>query len=191
MLQILPDWFGRWLRARRAGIGHVATAALPSALETLVLRSSAFVDGGPLPIECTADGEGISPPLNWTGVPAGTCSLVLIVEDADSPTRLPLVHAVVTGLPGKDGGIEKKFIAVDRAAVSGAVVGRNSMHRRAWLPPDPPPGHGQHRYVFQLVALKAHPPIVASLSRTQLVERLHQFAIGFGTIAGTYQRGSD
>ena len=55
----------------------------------------------------TADGEGVSPPLDWSGVPQGTDSVVVIVEDADAPTGEPLVHAIVVGLPGADGNLHE------------------------------------------------------------------------------------
>lgn len=48
--------------------------------ESLELMSSAFVDWGELPAKFTCEGEGISPPLNWTGVPTGTKSFVVIMD---------------------------------------------------------------------------------------------------------------
>lgn len=51
------------------------------------LASSVFYHGGEIPGRYTCDGEDVSPPLQWSGVPAGTRSLALIVKE-----RRPLVE---------------------------------------------------------------------------------------------------
>ena len=43
------------------------------------LTSTAFVDHGTLPAEYTCDGVGHSPPLAWSGVPAGTVEFALLM----------------------------------------------------------------------------------------------------------------
>jgi phosphatidylethanolamine-binding protein (PEBP) family uncharacterized protein len=84
MLQNLPDFVGHALRDQRAGLDQLAFNRLPlrAGQGAIAVTSLAFVDHGPIPERYTADGEGISPPLQWTGLPAGTTSVVLIVEDA-------------------------------------------------------------------------------------------------------------
>lgn len=69
--------------------------------------SAAFNDYAPIPRRYTADGEGISPPLHWNDAPAEAASLLLIVEDPDTPTPQPLVHAIVINLPRGDGSLEE------------------------------------------------------------------------------------
>jgi phosphatidylethanolamine-binding protein (PEBP) family uncharacterized protein len=49
------------------------------------MRSSAFEAGGEIPPRHTCDGEDVSPPLGWDGVPEGTQSLALIMDDPDAP----------------------------------------------------------------------------------------------------------
>ncbi|WP_369334229.1 YbhB/YbcL family Raf kinase inhibitor-like protein, partial [Stenotrophomonas maltophilia] len=83
----------------------------------------------------------------------GTARLVLIVEDPDAPTPQPVVHAIVWGLP-LDGDLKEGDIAPDDGSgPDGEDVGRNSRFVEGWLPPDPPNGHGEHNYAFQLFAL--------------------------------------
>jgi phosphatidylethanolamine-binding protein (PEBP) family uncharacterized protein len=52
---------------------------------SITIRSDSFDNGAPIPARFTADGENISPPLNWNGLPAGTRELALIVDDPDAP----------------------------------------------------------------------------------------------------------
>ena len=81
---------------------------------------------------------------------------MLVVEDADAPTPRPLVHAIVVDLPGDaDGALPEGALTSPDHDSEAVHEGRNSFLSAAWLPPDPPPAHGAHRYVFQLFALGA------------------------------------
>ncbi len=190
MLEQLPDAVGHALRHQRAGLDHLAMhrVGLRSGLAALDLRSLAFADHAPLPAICTADGPGVSPPLHWTGVPAQAASLVLVVEDADSPTPQPLVHAIVVGLPAVDGALAEGALPSPDHEGTGLQVGKNSYLRGRWLPPDPPPGHGVHRYAFQLFALNASPSFSETPGRDEVVEALRETAIACGCLFGTYER---
>ncbi len=195
MLEQLPDLVGHALRGRRAGLDALAMHRLDqgSALGAIDLRSLAFADHAPIPSHCTADGPGVSPPLHWTGVPSAAASLVLIVEDADSPTPQPLVHAIVVGLAPADGALAEGALASPDHEGVGLQTGKNSFLRDRWLPPDPPPGHGVHRYAFQLFALDAAPSFSDSPGREEVVDALRANAIAHGCLIGTYERpdGSD
>src|SRR5205085_2267962 len=135
----------------------------------------------------TADGEGLSPPLHWSGVPAMATSVVVVVEDADSPTPQPLVHAIAVGLPADEGGALAEGVMGGGGADPSVTMGRNSFLQSAWLPPDPPPGHGVHRYVFQVFALSAGEPLDAP-GRDALRSALAERAIASGCLIGTYER---
>jgi hypothetical protein len=149
----------------------------------------AFANGGRLPERFTADGEGISPPLFWTGVPEGTERLVLIVEDPDAPTPSPLVHAVVWGLP-HDGELKEGAIRADGARRGdGSDVGRNSYFGEGWLPPDPPTGHGPHHYAFQLFAIGPGPDVRGNPGRGDIVKAMAGRVLAAGVLTGIYSRG--
>lgn len=190
MLEKLPASLGHALRDRRAGLEKIAfnRSGLRTGQGALQVGSLAFADHAPLPARCTADGEGLSPPLHWQGVPPGAESVVLIVEDADAPTGEPLVHAIVVGLPGADGSLHEG--SLDSPGHDGEDVheGRNSYFRTGWLPPDPPPGHGQHRYVFQLFALGPGEPFGRTPGRDEVIEAIQQRGIASGMLTGTYER---
>jgi phosphatidylethanolamine-binding protein (PEBP) family uncharacterized protein len=68
------------------------------------------------------------------------------------------------------------------------AMGQNSFFRQAWLPPDPPRGHGEHRYVFQMFALRAGPPFSATPGRGEFIDVVLDRAIAVGCLIGTYQR---
>ena len=190
MLEKLPDAIGHALRDQRAGLDKVVfnQLRLRAGTAAITVRSLAFADHAPIPAVYTADGDGVSPPLEWTGVPPAAASLVLIVEDADSPTPQPLVHAIVADLPAGDGGLAEGAIDRDRAEGEEATIGRNSYLRAGWLPPDPPPGHGVHRYVFQLFALSPGPGFESTPGREAVMTILQERAIASGILTGTYER---
>jgi Raf kinase inhibitor-like YbhB/YbcL family protein len=190
MLENLPDFVGHALRDQRAGLDQIAFHRLPlrAGQGALALASLAFVDHGPLPGLYTADGAGRSPPLHWTGVPSAATSLVLLVEDADSPTPHPLVHAIAIGLAPEDGALETGALDGHGDAPDDTRLGRNSYLQHGWLPPDPPPGHGPHRYAFQLFALAGDDALPGSPGRDTVLALLESRAIASGLLIGTYER---
>ena len=103
MLEKLPEALGHLLGAQRAGLENILfnTLDLRDGTAKLTLTSPAFVDHAPIPPQYTADGEGLSPEIDWNGVPPSATSLALIVEDADSPTPAPLVHAIAVDIDPK------------------------------------------------------------------------------------------
>ena len=198
MLEKLPDVVGEVLGEVRAGLSNTLFHAvdLRHGMATLKLASLAFVDHAPMPQQYTADGPGLSPPLHWSGVPAQATEVLLIVEDADSPTPQPLVHAIAHGLPG-GGGPDDGAGALAEAALSAVgdaeplvAMGRNSLLQSIWLPPDPPPGHGVHRYVFQLFALGPGAPLPDTPGREAARNAVQQRGLASGCLIGTYERAS-
>lgn len=192
MLENLPESVGRALIHQRAGMESVVYNLLHAhhATARLEVSSRAFAFNGALPVKYTADGIGISPSISWRGVPAEATSVALLVEDADSPTPHPLVHAIVVGLsPGED-AVEEGAINSPNHQGVGLETGRNSLLQQAWLPPDPPPGHGVHRYVFQVFALSAGPPFSQTPGRGEFIAAVLDRAIAVGCLIGTYERSA-
>ena len=190
MLERLPEAIGQALRHRRAGLEKLAfnRIDLRQGMGAITLGSMAFVDHGPIPASYTADGPGLSPPLHWAGVPADATSLVLMVEDADAPTAEPLVHAIVVGMLAQDGSLGEAGINVILDLPDGPRRGRNSYLMADWLAPDPPPGHGLHRYAFQLFALGPHGPVSQTPGREEVLALLTESALASGMLVGTYER---
>jgi len=191
MLEKLPETLGHLLGDKRAGLENILYNALDlrDGTARITLTSPAFVDHGPLPSQYTADGAGLSPEIDWNGVPSSATSLAFIVEDADSPTPAPLVHAIAVDIDAKRVQLEEgELQEASRGKDSSLSLGRNSYLRQAWLPPDPPPGHGVHRYAFQLFALADGEPFKDAPGRHELVEVLRKRAIASGCLIGTYTR---
>ncbi len=192
MLEHLPAWLGHALGSVRAGADRVAIASLrPGECAAISLASTAFADGDRIPERFTADGEGVSPPLHWGPLPEGTAALALLVEDADSPSLNPIVHAVVWDLDLAVSRLEEGAIGKGgdgAAGGEGPETGRNSYLQRRWLPLDPPPGHGEHHYVFQLFALGSQPDLERAPGRSALLEELGGRLLGVGVLTGTYSR---
>jgi phosphatidylethanolamine-binding protein (PEBP) family uncharacterized protein len=182
------------LRGHKAGIANLAVRKLllRRELPMFQVRSSAFEYFGRIPPTFTADGPGVSPPLDWMNVPDSTACVALIVEDADSPTPRPLVHAIAV-VEGGNGSLGVGALTAadpsaerDRAGENHVRTGLNSFLRRAWLPPDPPAGHGEHRYVFQMFALAPGGDLPSG--RTALLEAVMDRGLAMGWLVGVYSR---
>lgn len=154
---------------------------------TLQLTSPAFQPGGEIPARFTCEGEDVSPPLAWSGVPEGTRSLALIVDDPDAPDpaapKRVWVHWVLYGLPPDAGGLPEG--AGNRAAAGGARDGRNDWGRTGYGGPCPPVG--RHRYFHRLYALDTTldlgEPTSADLKRA-----MEGHVLATGELVGTYQK---
>jgi Raf kinase inhibitor-like YbhB/YbcL family protein len=180
---------GQMLRHVRPGMGGLATSRLGLASNGMTITSPAFEDGGTMPDRYTQDGESLFPPLYWDNIPPAAKSLVLIVEDADAPFPRPLVHAVLHSIPPNLSGIPEGGVAstVKRSPL-GFKAGRNSVARAGWLAPSPMPGHGPHRYAFQLLAVDAMPSFTNPPSRGAVLRATKSHLIASARIIGVYQR---
>ena len=192
MLENVPAAIGHALSSIRPGLGKIVYAREDlAAPETMRVTSDAFAHEGALPGRHTEDGAKVSPPLRFAGVPQGARSLALVVEDADSPTPAPLVHALVWNVPAEENhGFHEAALDADAMPTTraGATLGKNSFLSTGWLPPDPPTGHGPHRYCFQIFALDVVPELEEGAGRGAVVEALKGHVLAKGMLVGTYER---
>jgi len=190
MLEKIPHSVGYALRGVRAGFDKVIShdEAFIDVDDLILIESPSFSPGGALPAVYTDDGAKVSPPLRWSGAPAGTQSLVLIVEDPDAPTPGPLTHLIAWTLPADLREIDEGAFQSPGHDLSPAGLGRNSFFQAGWLPPDPPAGHGPHHYVFQLFALDYHLAFDHPPGRHTTVEAMKGHVLAKGMLIGTYER---
>ena len=114
--------------------------------------------------------------------------MVLLVEDADIPFAVPvthlIVHSIAPTLPGIETDAVKAFMPGPAAA--GWACGRNFLGAAGWTPPAPPPGHGEHRYAFQIFALDRQLNFRYPPRRGRLMRRIRPHIIAQGRLIGTY-----
>jgi len=151
----------------------------------IVLSSPAFEPEGAIPRKFTCDGEDISPPLEWEGVPNDAESLALILDDPDAP-RGTWVHWVVYNLePGLTGLPEGAVARADGRPMG--VQGRNDFRRNNYGGPCPPSGPA-HRYFFKLYALDTVLDLEAGATKAELEAAMQGHTLAQGQLMGTYGR---
>jgi Raf kinase inhibitor-like YbhB/YbcL family protein len=151
----------------------------------LLLTSPGLPPGAEIPKQYTCDGSDISPPLAWSGIPPGTASFVIVVEDPDAP-----------------GGVFRHWAAYDIAATAmGLAAGyragaatpfgqaRNDFGKIGYSGPCPPLGAGPHHYHFVLMALnQPRLRLAASADAGAVMTAAAPYVIARAELTGTYGR---
>ncbi len=155
---------------------------------TLTLLSTVFPHQGEIPARYTCDGDDVSPPLAWSGVPTGTKSLLLIVDDPDAPDpqapKLTWVHWLLYNIPPSQKGLAE---AMDTQNLPpGTLEGTNNWQRIGYGGPCPP--IGRHRYFHKLYALDTLLPDMHKPSKKNLEQAMHGHILARAELIGTYQR---
>jgi len=168
--------------------GRMVTNEQEGSAMTMKLASAAFADGAEIPSLYTDDGRDISPPLAWTGVPEGTKSLVLIVDDPDAPDpkapKMTWVHWVLYNLPPSASGLPEDVQPGDLP--SGTLEGRNDWKRTGYGGPAPP--IGRHRYFHKLYALDTVLPDLGTPAKAELLAAMEGHILAKAELMGTYER---
>lgn len=154
----------------------------------IALSSTSFPADGKIPPRHTCDGQDISPQLAWSGLPAGTKSLVLIVDDPDAPDpaapKMTWVHWVLYNLPPTAKELAEG-VAV-RALPSGTLQGLNDWQRTGYGGPCPP--IGRHRYFHKLFALDVMLPDLRRPTKDVLEKTMQGHVLARAELIGYYQR---
>jgi Raf kinase inhibitor-like YbhB/YbcL family protein len=155
---------------------------------TMTITSTAFAAGGSIPALHTCEGRDVSPPLAWSGVPAGTKSLALVVDDPDAPDpaapQTTWVHWVLYDIVPTAGGLPEA--AGPATLPAGTLEGVNDWGRTGYGGPCPPVG--RHRYFHKLYALDV---VLADLGRPNkaaLEKAMRGHVLAEATLIGTYQK---
>lgn len=166
--------------------------ALAAGALAMNLTSPSFKDHARIPKHFTCDGEDASPPLAWSGLPDGTKSLALVVDDPDAPPGT-WVHWVLYDIPPAPPllaqGLPKGAAAekLKSGALQGSSWGVDSFGRVGWSGPCPPPGK-PHRYFFRLYALSAPSGLPPRATKAQLLAAIKDKTLASAELVGLYGR---
>jgi Raf kinase inhibitor-like YbhB/YbcL family protein len=150
------------------------------------LSSSAFSDGSAIPRRFTCDGEDLSPPLDWSDVPAGTRSFVLLCDDPDAPAGT-WHHWAAYDIPAAQSALTLGAAQhADKQQFKQAI---NDFQRLGYGGPCPPRRHGPHHYHFRLFALSTDRLAMRRDSSCEDVERAaRKHVLAEATLVGLYER---
>jgi hypothetical protein len=152
----------------------------------LTLTSTAFTHGGEIPPKYTCEGQDVSPPLAWSGVPTDAKSLVLIVDDPDAPDpaapKMTYVHWVLYNIPTGTTSLAEDVEQLP----PGTLAGLNDWRRADYGGPCPP--IGQHRYFHKLYALDTALPDLHNPTKAALEAQMKGHVIAQTELLGTYRK---
>ena len=161
----------------------------------LEIHSPAFEAGGVIPTEFSCFGQNLSPALEWSGVPDGTLSLALLLDDPDSQPP-GFVHWVIYKIPPTAGGLPDG-VPAGPAMPDGSLQGPNdfAQYGGGVLPggaeikqvgyDSPCPG-GQHRYVFSLYALDVVPELNAGVTMAGVLAAMEGHVLAKSELVGLF-----
>ncbi|MDJ0806139.1 MAG: YbhB/YbcL family Raf kinase inhibitor-like protein [Gammaproteobacteria bacterium] len=152
---------------------------------SLTLSSPAFAPYSPIDSRYTCEGEDVSPPLVWSGIPDDARSLALVLDDPDAPGS-GWVHWLLYNLPPQLTGLPEAVNAVELP--ERALEGLNDWRRTGYGGPCPP--SGRHRYFFTLYALDCVLPDLGRPTKNRLERAMDGHLLAKGELMGTYSRGS-
>jgi Raf kinase inhibitor-like YbhB/YbcL family protein len=163
----------------------------------LQVSSETFEPGGEIPVQNSCQGANLSPPLEWSGVPEGTQSLALVVDDPDSDPP-GFVHWVIYSIPPTSTGLPEG-VAAEATLPDGTLQGANDfalfaeegqtfpggapINRVGYDGPCPA---DTHRYVFRLYALDAILDLPAEATKAELLAVMEWHVLGQAELTGVY-----
>jgi Raf kinase inhibitor-like YbhB/YbcL family protein len=163
---------------------HNQSSAKGGEQMNIKITSPAFEEADMIPSKYTCDGEDISPPLEWQGIPQKAKSIALISDDPDAPAGT-WVHWVMWNIPADDDGLAEN-VPPDNHLANGARQGITSFKRHGYGGPCPP--SGTHRYYFKVYALDTELDIANSSTKDKLLDAMEGHILAQGQLMGKYKR---
>lgn len=154
----------------------------------MAATSGAFEDGARIPERHTCDGEGISPPLNITGLPNGTATVALIVGDPDVPTPQIGAENFTHWLLWNARPSDESVVVPEAGTPNGSIEGANDGGGEGYTGPCPPVGSPPHRYVFTFFAVDTRLELEEGAERSELEAALDGHVVEETVLVGTYER---
>ncbi|MES2462178.1 MAG: YbhB/YbcL family Raf kinase inhibitor-like protein [Armatimonadota bacterium] len=155
----------------------------------LDVKSGAFAPDAAIPLQYSAYGEGISPALGWSGVPADAKSLVVMMEDPDALNPKPVTHWIAANLPPTIKSLPRDIEKTETPRVlRGGRQGANLTGTIGYYGPKPPAADDAHRYHFQVFALDTVLDLPSGFNRPALLTAMRGHVLARGEVVGTYNR---
>ena len=151
---------------------------------SIKLTSTAFKEGEMIPRQYTCDGEDMSPPLSWTGIPTEAKSLSLVADDPDAPVG-DWVHWIIFDIPASITELPEDVPANETLA-KGGTHGKNSWGRLGYGGPCPP--SGTHRYICTLYALDIQLGLQSGSTKKDIENAIKGHILAKGQLMGKYKR---
>lgn len=156
-----------------------------TAPKSITITSTSFAEGQPIPSKHACDGENISPPLSWDGVPEAAQSFALICDDPDAPGGT-WVHWVLYDLPATVRNLPEA-VETKEEVLHAAKQGINDFKRIGYGGPCPPAGP-PHRYYFTLYALDRELDLKSGATKSEVETAIKGRILAQGKLMGTYKR---
>ncbi len=163
----------------------LTTGVWPEEAKSMMQLSSPAIQAGakiPRKFAYKGEGDNVSPPLNWSGAPAGTKELALLCEDPDAPRPTPWVHWVLYKIPAGTSSLAEDSVP------KGAVEGKNDYGELGWGGPFPPKGDQPHRYQFTVYALDQAVRLAPGATKGDMLKALQGHILAQGVLEALYQR---
>jgi Raf kinase inhibitor-like YbhB/YbcL family protein len=152
------------------------------------ITSTAFAPNGAIPARYTCEGDDVSPPLAWSGTPAGAKCFALIVDDPDAPDpaapRMTWVHWVLYDIPASASSLAENV--QPGALPAGTRQGVNDWKRTGYGGPCPP--IGRHRYFHKLYALDTLLPDLGPATKADVESAMKGHVLAQAELMGTYEK---
>lgn len=150
----------------------------------ITVTSPAFEEAGMIPARYTSDGQDVSPPLKWEGLPEGTKSAALISDDPDAPMKT-WVHWVMWNIPAEVKDLPEN-VPPDAELPDGSKQGITDFNRHGYGGPSPP--SGTHRYYFKIYALDCKLELPSTSQKEDLLKAMEGHILAEGQLMGRYKR---
>jgi Raf kinase inhibitor-like YbhB/YbcL family protein len=158
------------------------------------LTSSAWPDGGRIPLRYTQAGLQVSPPLSWSQVPDGVASFVLTLRDADAATGNgtdDLLHWMLWNIPGAARSLPEHVPGEAQLADGTRQISVSGPYYRG---PGAPASGPPHHYLFELYALDTMLDVPAvgqppQATRLAVLAAMAGHVRGKGVYVGLFKRG--
>jgi Raf kinase inhibitor-like YbhB/YbcL family protein len=151
--------------------------------DAITVVSDDFNEGDGVPLEFTCEGEDVSPSLSWSGVPADSRALAVVVDDPDADG---FIHWMVFDIP-PDVTDLPTAIAPDETIEAGGTHATNDFGNLGYGGPCPPEGE-EHTYRFRVLATDIDLRLDPGTPAGEILPQLEARLLGEGALTAKFAR---